>query len=168
MAISEFINQLNDQSLTAALTKCCASRRWVESMAAARPFADDEAVLHQATTIWNGLQPADWREAFAAHPKIGDLESLRGKFGNTRDWANGEQSGVASAAEATIRQLAELNREYEARFSYIFIVCATGKTAEEMLAILKQRLPNDPQGELSVAAGEQLKITLLRLQKLST
>ncbi|HEY2882476.1 MAG TPA: 2-oxo-4-hydroxy-4-carboxy-5-ureidoimidazoline decarboxylase [Pirellulales bacterium] len=168
MAIAEILNRLDDQLLPAALTKCCASRRWVETMAAARPFADDEAVLQTAATIWNRLPSADWREAFAAHPKIGDLESLRAKFGNTRDWASGEQSGVASAAENTIQRLAELNRDYEAKFGYIFIVCAIGKTAEEMLAILQQRLPNDLEHELAIAATEQLKITLLRLQKLSS
>ena len=94
------------------------------------------------------------------------MKSLRAKFGNTRGWASGEQAGVAGAADTTLQRLAQLNREYEAKFGYIFIVCATGKTADEMLAILESRLPNDLQTELHLAAAEQLKITQLRLQKL--
>lgn len=104
--------------------------------------------------------------SLAAHPKIGEVESLRAKFGNTPSWASGEQAGLAGAAETTLLRLAQLNREYEAKFGYIFIVCATGKSADEMLAILESRLPHDPQTELHLAAAEQLKITQLRLQKL--
>jgi OHCU decarboxylase len=166
MAIAEYMNGLSGDSLRAALDKCCASRRWADQMIAAQPFANDPLVLEVAAGSWWNLNRRDWLEAFAAHPKIGDVDSLRAKFANTRAWAGGEQAGVAAASEATLHRLAQLNHEYEARFGYIFIVCATGKTADEMLAILESRLPNDPQTELRIAAGEQLKITELRLKKL--
>ena len=165
--IIEFANRLEKESLQAELTKCCALQRWVEAMISARPLPDDEEYMKAAGKIWWRLGRDDWLEAFAAHPKIGDVDSLRAKFGNTRAWASGEQSGVAAACETTLQRLAELNREYEDRFGYIFIVCATGKTADEMLAILESRLQNDPEAELKIAAAEQLKITLLRLHKLA-
>jgi allantoinase len=149
------------------LLKCCASTRWVEVMLAARPFADDSAILQAAGKYWWGLDRDDWLEAFAAHPKIGDVNSLRAKFANTRQWAGNEQSGVAAASEATLQRLAKLNDEYLAKFGYIFIIYATGKSADEMLAILESRLPNDAEAELKIAAGEQLKITELRLRKLA-
>jgi OHCU decarboxylase len=166
MSLAEHLNQLDDAELESSLTKCCAARAWVAAMAGQRPFADDEAVLQAATSIWWKLAEHDWLEAFAAHPQIGDLASLRARFADTRAWAGGEQAGVAVAADETLQQLAELNREYLARFGYIFIVCATGKSADEMLVILRQRLASAPQAELPIAAGEQLKITLLRLRKL--
>jgi OHCU decarboxylase len=165
-SISEYLNDLTDDALTKAFTKCCAARRWVQEMAALRPYNSDESVVRAAYEIGSILSREDWLEAFAAHPKIGDVESLRAKFGNTRAWASGEQAGVAAASDETLKRLAELNRQYEAKFGYIFIVCATGKSAEEMLAILENRLPNDLKTELRIAAAEQLKITQLRLQKL--
>jgi 2-oxo-4-hydroxy-4-carboxy-5-ureidoimidazoline decarboxylase len=166
MSLASYLNQLDEIALKEALTRCCAARAWVEAMSGARPFADDEAVLRTCQLAWWDLERDDWREAFAAHPQIGDIDSLRAKYADTRQWAGGEQSGVAGAAEETLVRLAKLNREYLARFGYIFIVCATGKSAEEMLAILQQRLPNSPDAELQIAASEQLKITQLRLRKL--
>ena len=112
------------------------------------------------------MTAADWREAFAHHPKIGDVESLRRKFASTSVWTAGEQSGVVGAEEAVLTALAEGNAAYEARFGYIFIVCATGKSAGEMLEILQTRLLSGPRTELRVAAEEQKKITRLRLEKL--
>ena len=167
MSFAEYLNQLDDASARTALTKCCASRRWVGAIIRSRPLSDDDTYLKVATDTWWTLGREDFEEAFAAHPKIGDVDSLRAKFGNTRAWASGEQAGVVAASESTLRRLAELNRAYEQRFGYIFIVCATGKTADEMLAILESRLPNDPESELRIALAEQLKITLLRLQKLA-
>jgi allantoinase len=149
------------------LLKCCASSRWVGVILAARPFADDAALLEAAARYWWELDRDDWLEAFAAHPKIGDIDSLRAKFANTRQWAGGEQAGVAEASEVVLQRLAKLNDEYEKKFGYIFIVCATGRSADEMLAILESRLPNDADTEIKIAAGEQLKITELRLQKLT-
>ncbi|HEY2759307.1 MAG TPA: 2-oxo-4-hydroxy-4-carboxy-5-ureidoimidazoline decarboxylase [Pirellulales bacterium] len=165
--ITKSLNDLDEGALQTALMKCCAAKFWVEAMIAKRPFSSDQALVNFASAAWWKLDRADWLEAFSAHPKIGDVDSLRAKFGNTRGWASGEQAGVAVASEATLQRLAELNRRYEERFGYIFIVCATGKTADEMLAILESRLTNDPESELKVAASEQLKITLLRLQKLA-
>ena len=133
-----------------------------------RPFADDAAVVQTGSSMRGNAfnQPTGWKR-FCAHPKIGDVDSLRAKFANTRDWASNEQAGVTEASDSVLQRLSELNREYEAKFGYIFIVCATGKSADEMLAILESRLPNDPTTELRTAAQEQLKITLLRLQKLA-
>jgi OHCU decarboxylase len=128
-------------------------------MAAARPFASDGSVETAADTIWQSLDRADWLEAFAAHPKIG-----ADRAGGA--WSDAEQAGVADAAEATRRRLDEANRAYDTRFGYIFIVCATGKTADEMLSLLEARLRHDADEELLIAAEEQRKITRLRLRKL--
>jgi 2-oxo-4-hydroxy-4-carboxy-5-ureidoimidazoline decarboxylase len=135
-------------------------------MTARRPFRHEADLFGAADQIWRGLTRADWLEAFASHPKIGDLDSLRTKFATTGAWAAGEQAGVAGAAEAVLQSLADGNAAYEAKFGYIFIVCASGKTAEEMLALLRQRLVNDPDEELRIAAAEQMKITCSRLAKL--
>jgi 2-oxo-4-hydroxy-4-carboxy-5-ureidoimidazoline decarboxylase len=138
--------------------RCCGSRRWAEQMAGARPFATRERLNEAADRIWWSLDPADWRAAFAAHPRIGER-------GGTR-WALQEQSGAQAAAEATRAELADVNAAYEARFGYIFIVCATGRTGDEMLAIARERLHNDADTELRVAAAEQAAISRLRLEKL--
>ncbi len=112
-----------------------------------------------------GACRADWLQAFASHPRIGDRDALRAKFAATGAWTAHEQSGVDGAPEDLLGELAEENCRYEARFGYIFIVCATGKTAGEMLALLKERLTNDAGLELKIAAGEQAKITRIRLEK---
>jgi 2-oxo-4-hydroxy-4-carboxy-5-ureidoimidazoline decarboxylase len=135
-------------------------------MTARRPFESADALFAAAEDVWAGLGRDDWLEAFAAHPRIGDIDGLRKKFATTADWSAGEQAGVAGAAEQVLRDLAAGNADYEARFGHTFIVCATGKTAAEMLALLRARLANDPAAELRVAAAEQAKITRLRLEKL--
>ena len=167
MNVAVYLNSLSDQSARDALTQCCASESWVEGMLAARPFACVDAVEQAADQVASQLARDDWLQAFAAHPQIGDLDSLREKYSNTKRWASGEQSAVAEASEATTQELARLNHLYVERFGYIFIVCATGKSAEEMLAILRSRLANLPADELMIAAQEQQKITLLRLRKLA-
>ena len=159
-------NDMPDAAARAALVQCCGSSRWVQAMLARRPFADTAAVFAAADEIDRTLTRTDWLEAFAAHPKIGDLASLRTKFATTAHLTSHEQQGVQQAAEATLLGLAEGNAAYEDRFGHIFIVCATGKTADEMLAMLRARLPNDAETELRIAAGEQAKITRLRLEKL--
>jgi OHCU decarboxylase len=138
--------------------RCCGSRRWADLMAWARPFATRDALHRAADRIWWSLDPHDWREAFAAHPRIGERSGTR--------WSLQEQSGAHSAPEATRAELEAVNAAYEARFGYIFIVCATGKTGDEMLAIAAERLRNDADTELRVAATEQAAITRLRLEKL--
>ncbi len=160
------LNRLDTEEAREELRRCCGASRWVDAMAARRPFADPAALYAAADEVWAGLGPLDWSEAFAHHPRIGDKEALRARFAGTRPWAAGEQAGVDAASEEVLDALAQGNRDYEARFGQIFIVCATGKGAEEMLGLLRMRLRNDPETERRVAAGEQAKITRLRLEKL--
>lgn len=149
-----------------ALHRCCGAGRWCAEMVARRPFAGVESLMSAAEEIWWSLGPDDWREAFTHHPKIGDIDALRKKYAETRNWTEAEQLGCQDAEEAVLRGLAEGNRQYEQKFGYIFIVCATGKSAAEMLSILRERLANEPDTEMRIAAGEQAKITKLRLEKL--
>ncbi|UOQ97126.1 2-oxo-4-hydroxy-4-carboxy-5-ureidoimidazoline decarboxylase [Hymenobacter sp. 5317J-9] len=163
----EELNHFPKPALAEALQKCCGSTAWVENMLAAFPISDAEMLMDEANTVWNKLDEADWREAFTHHPKIGgDVEALRAKFASTSTWAEGEQAAVKQASQATLEALATGNEDYERRFGYIFIVCATGKTADEMLALLQARLPNHPEEEILIAAAEQDKITRIRLEKL--
>jgi 2-oxo-4-hydroxy-4-carboxy-5-ureidoimidazoline decarboxylase len=171
------LNALDAPAAARELRRCCGSRRWVDRMTAARPFDSAEAMAATADAVWWSLDRADWLEAFAAHPRIGEIGSggSRGSGGSgglsgshESGWAAREQAGVASAPASVRERLAAANREYDARFGYIFIVCATGKSADEMLAMLEQRLTNDPEAELRIAAEEQRKITQLRLSKLLT
>ncbi len=166
MPIAAKLNDLPDGDARTVLSNCCAAEKWVNGMLAARPFADDNAVFAASESIAATLTKPDWLEAFAAHPLIGDVDSLRKKYAATKQLAAGEQSGVDAASEATLRELAALNQAYLARCGFIFIVFATGKTADEMLAILKSRINNSREEELANAAAEQLKITRLRLTKL--
>ena len=130
------------------------------------PADDMIELLEDAEEEWNQCSEEDWKEAFSHHPKIGDVESLTKKFASTAQWASGEQSAVNVASKETIEALAEGNRLYEEKFGYIFIVCATGKSAEEMLMLLRSRLENKPEEEILIAADEQNKITKLRIEKL--
>jgi len=148
------------------LRTCCGSSRWVDRMQARRPFGSLEALLDAARAEWFALTPADWQEAFAAHPRIGDLSSLRERFAGTRHLAAHEQSGVDGAPKDVLAALAAGNAAYKHKFGCIFIVCATGLTAEEMLARLRARLTNDRATEIGVAAEEQARITELRLRRL--
>jgi len=150
----------------AALARCCGARAWVRAMLAARPFGTREALVAAADRADAALADADWLEAFAHHPRIGDVDALRERFAATAAWAGGEQAGATAADHATLAALAEGNRDYEARFGHLFIVCASGLSAGEMLARLRARMHNDSGTERRVAAGEQAKITRLRLEKL--
>jgi 2-oxo-4-hydroxy-4-carboxy-5-ureidoimidazoline decarboxylase len=160
------LHSLSYPEIHEAFLRCCGSLRWVREMIDRLPFDSAEELLTASEEIESSLERSDWLEAFAAHPRIGDKDTLRKKFAATAAWCEGEQSGVDSASEEVLDKLAAGNAAYEARFGHIFIVCATGKTAAEMLAILESRLPNDPDTELRIAAGEQAKITRLRLEKL--
>jgi 2-oxo-4-hydroxy-4-carboxy-5-ureidoimidazoline decarboxylase len=157
------LDRASENDARAALSRCCGSTRWVERMLARRPFGTVEQLRAAARTEWFALSPADWREAFTHHPKIGDRDALRQRFAGTRDLSEREQSGVAAAPEEVLVELAEANAAYEARFGYIFIVCATGRSARELLGILRARLDNEPDEEIRIAAEEQAKITDLRL-----
>lgn len=130
------------------------------------PADDLVELLEDAESQWWLCTEDDWKEAFAHHPKIGDINSLMKKFTNTAAWASGEQSGVNTATDEIIKLLSEGNRLYEEKFGYIFIVCATGKSAIEMLNLLNERLKNNPEEEIQIAADEQNKVTKLRIEKL--
>ena len=162
----ENLNELAISEAEAEFLKCCGSRRWARAMAEARPLANSEALFAKAGEVSSSLTDEDWLEAFRAHPKIGEKKAATAQSAQEKNWSAQEQSGVTAAAADTVAQLAEGNREYQARFGFIFIVCASGKSSDEMLSILNERLKNDPAAELKVASREQQKITRLRLEKL--
>jgi OHCU decarboxylase len=167
--MNQSINRLNELSAPdaeAEFLKCCGSTRWAQTMTQARPFAGLDDVLTGADRIWWSLSEADWLEAFRAHPKIGEKKAAAAQSVEAQKWSAQEQAGVAQASARTISELAERNREYEDRFGFIFIVCASGKSSEEMLAIINERIRNNAETELRSAAAEQSKITRLRLEKL--
>jgi 2-oxo-4-hydroxy-4-carboxy-5-ureidoimidazoline decarboxylase len=147
----------------AVLSRACGSTRWVDRMLARRPFKSEARLHFAARNEWFGLTEADWLEAFSHHPRIGDRASLEARFPATHDLSSKEQAGVNAARSETIDALAAANERYFDRFGFIFIVCASGKTADEMLALLQSRLSNDRANELRIAAEEQAKITALRL-----
>lgn len=159
------INKLTAHEAAEALNRCCGSKEWVARMLAKRPFSSVDQIFESARETWFQLERKDWLEAFSHHPKIGDLDSLKKKFAGTADLAASEQGSVASAREETLQALAKGNKEYEDKFGYIFIVCATGKSPEEMLGLLQARLPNEDADEIKIAAEEQSKITRLRLER---
>ena len=165
MTLVEF-NRLVAGDARAALLNCCASQRWVETMERSRPYTSQDALLAQAERVWQRLEVDDYLQAFAAHPKIGDPESLAKKYAASHHLAKGEQSQVTTASDRTLAKLAQFNEEYFKRYGFIFIVFATGKSADEMLQLLVQRIDNPREQEITNAASEQLKITRLRLQGL--
>ena len=167
MTIVEF-NHLSENEKREALHKCCASFTWVNLILTVFPVQDLEDLIQQAEEKWQQCTEKDWLEAFANHPKIGDVKVLKEKFTSTATWASNEQAGVNIASDFVLNDLTKGNEDYEHKFGFIFIVCATGKSADEMLQLLKTRLPNSPQQEIKIAAAEQNKITLLRLKKLFT
>ena len=166
-AVIKKINSADTDEAADIFRKCCGSAWWCNQMTDDRPFTNADAVATAADAAFDQMPRDAWLEAFAAHPQIGDLQSLRMKYAGNREWSAGEQSGAADADENTLQRLAAGNAEYLNRFGYIFIVCATGKTAAEMLALLEARLGNAPEAELPIAAAEQRKITHLRLAKLA-
>ena len=160
MTLKDF-NNLDKDSAAKELFSCCGSRKWVSSLMQEFPFVSQEALIERATQVWYGeCDKNDWQESFAQHPKIGDRKSLTEKF------AGNEQAGMAEATEIIIEALAKANAAYEKKFQFIFIVCATGRSAEEMLRLLNARLKNNTDDELKIAMGEQHKITLIRFRKL--
>ncbi len=165
MTIAE-LDHAAESTVVTALERCCGASAWVRGMLARRPFGDAAALHAAADAAYAPLSRTDLLEAFSHHPRIGDVAGLRERFASTAQWASGEQSGVAAADETTLERLAQRNAEYETRHGHLFIVCATGLTAAEMLARLEARLLNEPELELRNAAAEQLKITHLRLDKL--
>jgi OHCU decarboxylase len=157
-------NQAEEPAATEAMLACCAAQRWIRAMVALRPYSDVESLSLTADEVWSGMKEPDWIEAFAAHPRIGERMPSIGKS-TSAAWSKQEQSLTASAATQVLADLAEGNRIYEERFGFTYIVCATGKTADEMLAILQRRLTNDRETELREAAEQQRQIMQIRLGK---
>jgi 2-oxo-4-hydroxy-4-carboxy-5-ureidoimidazoline decarboxylase len=153
------LNNLPSETVREALLSCCGSEAWAAAMITRRPFLDDTSLHGKADEVWWQLPERDWLEAFSKHPQIGERR-------DNAKWSAAEQAGMASASTDVVESLYRRNIEYRDRFGWIFIVCATGKSAAEMLAVLEQRLGNDPADEIRVAAREQAKITHLRLTKL--
>ncbi len=162
----EELNNIPLQQASDELIKCCGSSKWVNKMVSKRPFSSLEELLQTADEIWAGCGPEDGLEAFQHHPKIGDLKSLEKKFASTSQWSQGEQQSVSSASLQTLQKLQEGNKQYEEKFGFIFIVCATGKSADEMLGLLEARIGNERHKEIKIAMEEQRKITAIRLNKL--
>ncbi|HME00365.1 MAG TPA: 2-oxo-4-hydroxy-4-carboxy-5-ureidoimidazoline decarboxylase [Terriglobia bacterium] len=157
-----------DAEARAALGECCGSTAWAHEIVVRRPFRSESHLLDAADETWQRLTETDWRQAFASHPQIGAaLGAARtGGDGVHARWSQREQAGMENAGEATRQAIADGNCVYREKFGYIYIVCATGKSSDEMLAILTERLQNDAASEIRVAATEQSKITRLRLQKM--
>jgi OHCU decarboxylase len=153
-------NRLSDEEAAGELLAVCHSRRWAKEVAAGRPYADVAALQRAADDVWLDLSPEDWREAFQAHPRIGE------GGGASAGWSRQEQAGVGGADQDLRERLARGNAEYEARFGQVFLISAAGRDASEILAALTERLGNDPDTELRVAAEEHRRITRLRLEKL--
>lgn len=161
-----WLNELPADEAESAFRDCCGSTEWARRMTASRPFEMLENLFRSAEDIWFSLSSVDHLEAFASHPKIGSKHAAPKQQAKSAEWSSGEQSGMNSATKDVQNELAEVNRLYMEKFGFIFIVCATGKSAEEMLAICKARLGNSAATELQIAAEEQLKITEIRLNKL--
>ena len=172
-----YLDALPVEDARAALARCCGAAAWVEAMLAARPFRSNERLQQLAEQHWSALPEADVLDAFTHHPRIGeDMALLRARYAaqpkpagaaSGEAFSVGEQAGVAEASEQTLLALRDLNRAYEERFGFIFLVFASGKSADEMRALLEQRLANDRATELATARREHAKITALRLSKLT-
>lgn len=163
-----WLNSLTADEAAKELLQCCGSKRWAAEIATARPYETLETLLATAHDVWWSLERSDWLEAFRSHPKIGEKKAADKVSAQSQQWSGQEQSGVANATQNTVDSLAELNQNYERKFGFIFIICATGKTSDEMLSALRERLQHNHEAELPIAAAEQGKITELRLKKLLT
>jgi OHCU decarboxylase len=160
------LNAMIPDDATATLSACCGSSRWVAGVIARRPFETIDDLLDASDDVWWLLGPDDWQEAFAHHPRIGEQASATQQGERARTWSTNEQSSVTQADASTRAELAQVNKDYEQRFGFIYIVCASGKSPAELLDIARERMHNSRDAELRVAAEEQRKITRLRLEKL--
>jgi allantoicase len=165
-AVLRQLNAMDAPELTSTLADFCAAPEWIARVAAARPFANADAILAAADAADAAVTTDGWLEAFRHHPRIGERTAERRQSDFAQRSSSREQSRVTDASPEEVAALAEANREYEARFGHVFIVCASGKSATEMLSLLRERLNNDPKTELSTAAVELKKITRLRLERL--
>lgn len=162
----ERLNEMSEREARQKLLAVCGSERWVNRMIARRPFASVDAVYSAADADWFGLEKQDWLEAFSHHPQIGERNLAQAKFAATASQSSREQSGMAGASDEVRAEFAAGNAEYERKFGHVFLICATGKTGEEMLDSLRERMRNDAPTELRNAANEQSKIVRIRLGKL--
>jgi len=160
------LNSLSSGRAESEFLKCCGSKNWARQVTSLRPFASLDELIAKADRIWWSLDSEDWLEAFHSHPKIGEKKAAAPTAAEARRWSEAEQSGLRNSAQQTLDELADLNNTYAEKFGYIFIVCASGKSSEEVRAMLRDRLNNDAAQELRMAAAEQAKITELRLRKL--
>jgi len=162
-ALAEWNRAVAEDALEAMIA-CCGARRWASAMVDRRPFASIVDLSEAADLAWNEMQEVDWLEAFACHPRIGERKAVHASAQSVA-WSRQEQASAASASERILSELAEGNVLYAERFGFTYIVCATGKSAEEMLAILQRRLTNDRDTELREAAEQQRQILQIRLGK---
>ncbi len=156
----------SDDELRARLHSCCAAETWVERMVAGRPYRSEAALYAASDHATLALDADGLAQALAGHPRIGDAPTPHGGDRRSAAWSRGEQAGVATADASLLDQLAAANAEYERRFGHVYLVCASGRSAAELLAICRSRLDNDPESERDVVLGELAKINQLRLGKL--
>jgi allantoicase len=160
------LNSLPLENSLAALLDCCGSKRWAAQMTDQRPFATADKLLRKADKIWSALRREDWLEAFQHHPPIGTSRAAAKQSSTAKRWSTGEQATAQRSSPEVLAALAAENRAYAEKFGYVFLICATGKTSEEILQSVRGRISNTPEAELRIAAEEQRKITRLRLEKL--
>lgn len=158
-------NLLPSNEAAQEVLPCCGSRAWANGLTNSRPIEDVPTLLATSDRIWRALGIADWQEAFQSHPRIGETRAARESSARAQDWSAREQHRAAGSDDSLKQALAAANREYEQRFHRIFIVCASGRSAEEILANLRHRLHNDDATELQEAAEQQRQITQIRLKK---
>ena len=160
------INKANSEQVYSLFESCCCTPNWIQKMVDARPFTDKTELISTSEKAFSTFAEADYLIAFEGHPQIGNLDTLAKKYANTSGSASNEQSGMSDAQKSVLEEMQALNTEYLERFGFIFIVCASGKSAQEMLDLIKNRINNDRHSELSIAGNEQAKITQIRLEKL--
>ena len=163
-AVLDRWNRAEDSEALSAMIACCGAKRWAEAMVALRPMASVVELSLAADRVWSTMEEADWTEAFACHPRIGERKTAHASA-KSQAWSRQEQSSAEDAEEAVLAELAAGNEVYEEQFGFTYIVCATGKSAEEMLSILNRRLGSERAAELREAAEQQRQITQIRLGK---
>jgi OHCU decarboxylase len=164
-ATLEAWNKADEATALDAMLACCSARRWAAAMAALRPIGGIVELSEAADRVWSAMEEVDWLEAFAAHPRIGERKRAHAMAAKSAAWSRGEQAWANDAPEQVLDELAEGNEAYEKKFGFTYIVCATGRSAGELLGILQRRLGRDRAGELREAAEQQRQITQLRLGK---
>jgi 2-oxo-4-hydroxy-4-carboxy-5-ureidoimidazoline decarboxylase len=158
-------NAMDREEAAREILPCCGSRAWADDLASARPITSVAELLEASQRLWLGLQASDWMEAFRTHPRIGNSSDAAVASAKARKWSSEEQRKVTEGDDEVKVALAEANRSYEQRFGRTFIVCATGKSPQEILQILRRRLQNDDAVEMREAADQQLQITEIRLRR---